>query len=157
MKKNILEYKGYYSKVEYSAEDRILFGKIECIKDLVTFEASNADEIEIEFHNAVDDYLQMCEELGQDPDKVYSGTFNVRIAPELHREMALAALKGGETLNSVVETAISMYLDNATELANNIWKVISADMMHKQEEVSNGNSMVSTAWFDEGGIEYVRI
>lgn len=103
---NILEYKGYYTKIEYSVEDRVLFGKIEGIKDLVNFECDNLADVEKEFHCAVDDYLALCEDLGQDPDKPYKGVFNVRIAPELHRKAAIAADKKGETLNSFVANAI---------------------------------------------------
>jgi predicted HicB family RNase H-like nuclease len=38
---NILEYKGFIGRVEFSAEDRILHGRIEFINDLVTFEATS--------------------------------------------------------------------------------------------------------------------
>ena len=109
---NILEYKGYYTKVEYSVEDHILFGKIEGIKDLVNFECESLDDIEKEFHSAVDDYLALCEELGEAPDKPYKGVFNVRISPELHRKAAIAADKKGETLNSFVAQAIKDALDD---------------------------------------------
>lgn len=109
--KNILEYKGYFAKVEYSAEDKVLYGKIEGIRDLVNFESESIETIEQEFRNAVDDYLELCEELGQNPDKAYSGTFNVRIAPELHRKLALQAVKNSETLNSAVEKAIHAFVE----------------------------------------------
>ena len=46
MNGNILEYKGYYTKVEYSAEDKVLYGKIEGIKDLVNFESESPEKIE---------------------------------------------------------------------------------------------------------------
>ena len=108
--KNILEYKGYYTKIEYSAEDRLLYGKIEGIKDLVNFESAQPEKIEEEFHSAVDDYLALCEELGQSPDRSYSGTFNVRVSPALHRSLALEAYKRGETLNSTVESALRAYV-----------------------------------------------
>lgn len=67
--KNLLQYKGYSTKIEYSAEDQLFYGKIEDIKDLVNFESKDADQIEQEFHNAVDDYLELCKELGKEPDK----------------------------------------------------------------------------------------
>lgn len=103
---NVLEYKGYYTKVEYSAEDGILYGKIEGIKDLVNFECENAADVEAEFQRAVDDYLAFCRDLGESPDKPYRGVFNVRISPELHRRAAMAADKRGETLNAFVARAI---------------------------------------------------
>lgn len=66
---NILEYKGYFTKIEYNVEDKVLFGKIEGINDLVSFESDQPNEIENEFHNAVDDYLELCRELSQLPNK----------------------------------------------------------------------------------------
>lgn len=108
---NILEYKGYHAKVSFDAEEEILFGKIEGIRDLVTFEADEMKNVKKEFENAVDDYLESCVELGKKPDKEYRGTFNVRISPELHKEMALLALKNGEYLNQTVEKAIQNYVD----------------------------------------------
>ena len=46
---NVIQYKGYFTNVEYSQEDQILFGKIEGIRDLVTFECENAGEVEQAF------------------------------------------------------------------------------------------------------------
>ena len=106
MKSNILEYKGYYTKVEYSAEDKVLFGKIEGISDLVNFESESSETVENEFHAAVDDYLAFCKDLGKNPDKPYKGMFNVRVTPELHRMAAIEADKRGETLNAFVAQAI---------------------------------------------------
>ena len=110
--KNILQYKGYFAKVEYSVEDRLLYGKIEGIKDLVNFESDSVENIEQEFKKAVDDYLDLCKELGQEPDKTYSGTFNVRISPALHRSLAMQAIESGESLNSTVEKAINSFLSD---------------------------------------------
>lgn len=114
MSENILEYKGYYTKIEYSAKDRVLFGKIEGIRDLVNFESENIADIEKEFHLAVDDYLAFCEEIGQEPEKTYKGVFNVRIPPELHRAAAIAAGKKGETLNAFVARAIDEAVNGKT-------------------------------------------
>ena len=55
--RNILEYKGYLTKIEYSAEDNVIFGKVEGIKDLILFESENTSGIEGKFHEAVDEYL----------------------------------------------------------------------------------------------------
>lgn len=111
MKENILEYKGYHAKIEFNVETYTLRGKIDGIKDLVTFQSSDAKMIEIEFHNAVEDYLEFCKEVGKEPEKEYRGSFNVRIAPDLHRRLATVAYKNGETLNALVEKAIKSYID----------------------------------------------
>lgn len=112
---NILEYKNYYTKIKYNSEDKILHGKIEGIADLVTFQCTNATKIEEEFHNAVDDYLVFCEEVGKDPDKSYKGSFNIRINPDLHKELVIKAFKNNESLNQTVENAIREYLRPTSE------------------------------------------
>lgn len=103
---DLLRYKGYSARPEYSAEDRIFYGKILGISDLVDFRSENAGELEDEFHKAVDDYLEFCAEIGKKPEKEYNGMFNVRISPELHREASVFAQAEGITLNKVVERAI---------------------------------------------------
>lgn len=110
MMKDILEYKGYYTKVNYSAEDGVLYGKIEGIKDLVNFECESAVEVKREFQRAVDEYLDLCVSLGKEPEKVYKGTFNVRIGTDLHKQISALAFKNGESLNQTVEKAIRTYV-----------------------------------------------
>lgn len=129
MKKNILEYKGYHTTVEFDAETYVLRGKIEGINDFVNFESIDPRTIEQEFHKAVDDYLIFCQEVGKEPDKEYKGTFNIRIQPTLHKKLALLALKNGDSLNAVVEKAIQAYVEESkvtsTELQQTI-RILSA-------------------------------
>lgn len=74
-------------------------GKLkEGLKEL--FECENIKDIEKEFHEAVDDYLEFCKEVGKEPDKEYKGTFNVRISPELHKKLVNVAMKNGDSLNT---------------------------------------------------------
>lgn len=82
---DIMEYKGYHSRIEFDSVSKVLHGKIEGIIDLVTFESNSISEIESEFHKAVDDYLAFCADIGQEPNKEYKGSFNIRITPELHK------------------------------------------------------------------------
>ena len=62
------EYKGYCADVEIDFEDHILHGRIDGIRDLVTFESETVDGIVREFHSAVDDYLEFCSEVGKQPN-----------------------------------------------------------------------------------------
>lgn len=108
--KNILEYKGYHTKIEFDSESLVVRGKIEGIKDFVDFESADMTNIEEEFHAAIDEYLEFCKEVGKEPDKEYKGTFNIRIAPELHKKLAVVAMINGDTLNATVEKAIAEYV-----------------------------------------------
>ena len=108
--RNVYEYKGYHTKIEFDTETLTLRGKIEGIADLVDFECADPSKIEMEFHNAVDDYLDFCAEVGKTPEKEYKGTFNVRIAPYLHRSLAMLSNKQGISLNQAVEKAVEAYI-----------------------------------------------
>lgn len=146
MMKNILEYKGYYAKVEYSSEDKVLFGKIEGINDLVNFESDSTEGIEKEFREAVDDYLEFCKEVGKEPDKIYKGTFNVRINPELHKQIALIALKNGDTLNKTIEKALEEYAKSTTRT-----EVV---LCEKIDMLSEQLSAQTTTESEEDGISF---
>lgn len=105
--KNYLEYKGYVGTVEFSAEDKIFFGKIQGINDLVTFEGTSVDELEKSFQESILDYLETCATLNKSPEKVFKGSFNVRVSQELHQKTALLASKKGLNLNDVVKKALN--------------------------------------------------
>jgi len=104
---NTLEYNGYIGSVEYSSEDRCFWGKLEMIDDLVTFEASSVDELEANFQSSVNEYIETCQMLGREPQKVYKGVFNVRIPPKLHQEAYKKALSMGISLNALVQQSLS--------------------------------------------------
>lgn len=107
---NIIEYKGYYGNIEFSEKDKIFYGKVQGIKSLISYEGENADELINDFHTAIDDYLEMCNQNGKEPEKAYKGTFNIRISPELHKNAAIYASEHKMSLNSVVETALAGYM-----------------------------------------------
>lgn len=60
----IFEYKGYQGTAVRSAEDGIWHGKILHISDLVGYHADTQTDLKAEFESAVDDYLELCAELG---------------------------------------------------------------------------------------------
>lgn len=101
-------YKGYQAKVEYSVEDGLVIGEVIGVRDSLNFHADTVDPKEIEaiFHQCIDDYLAFCAELGVDPDKSYSGSFNVRIGAERHRLAEQEAVRRGVSLNQFVSDAI---------------------------------------------------
>lgn len=108
--KNTIKYKDYYGSVEFSDDDNVFFGRIIGINDRILFEGCNVENLRRDFHESVDEYLETCEKLGKEPEKAYKGTFNVRIAPALHRELSIFSTSHGKTLNSTVEEAIRNYI-----------------------------------------------
>lgn len=114
---NILKYKDYIAKIEYSIEDEMIIGTVVGTRDAIIFqcETTDANEIEKCFREEIDAYLETCAQLGRNPDKSYSGSFNVRVSSESHRKIAIISEKKGISLNKVVETAIDEYIEHNEE------------------------------------------
>lgn len=112
MANNDISYKGYTGSMEVSSEDDCLHGRIQFLDDIVTYEAESVPGIKKAFEEAVDRYIAFCERNGKTAGKPYSGTFNVRIGPELHRQAAHASRARDVKLNEFVTSAIRAAVDN---------------------------------------------
>lgn len=102
----MMEYKGYIGMVEYDDEAEILHGEVINIKDVITFQAQSVSDLRTAFQESIDDYLEYCEERGEEPDKPFSGKFMLRVTPEQHRLISIAAKKSGQSLNAWVAERI---------------------------------------------------
>jgi predicted HicB family RNase H-like nuclease len=58
------------------------------------------------FEEAVDDYLDLCEQTGKSPEKPFKGTFNIRLDPSLHQRLVAHAIDEGKTLNTFIKEAL---------------------------------------------------
>lgn len=118
---DLLTYKGYFGSAQYSAADEVFHGKLEGINDLVTYEGTTVQELLDAFREAVEDYLEMCKDIGKEPNKTYKGSFNVRIPGELHRDAAVFAASRDISLNDFVRTAIQYALMNKGKLQGSVF------------------------------------
>ena len=114
LKTTKLIHKGFTGSGEMSLEDDCLIGRVLFIDDIVTYEGATVAELVENFRVAVDHYLDHCKRTGKPANKPYSGTFNVRIGPQLHREAVIAANAAGINLNEFVMTAIEVTLKTAS-------------------------------------------
>ena len=64
-----LSYKGYAARIEFSSEDECFVGHIAGIKDIVGFHGETVAELKAAFEEAVNDYLDTCEQIGKSPQK----------------------------------------------------------------------------------------
>lgn len=69
-----LSYHGYTATIEYDDDDKLWHGKLDKIHDMINFHSFKAEEIERELHNAVDDYLDFCKEIGKKPEEPHDKT-----------------------------------------------------------------------------------
>jgi predicted HicB family RNase H-like nuclease len=108
-----MQYKGYEGSVLYSAEDKILHGKLQGIRDFVIYDGEDVATLEKNFHGAVDEYLAFCEAEGKTPNVPFKGSVNVRLTRDLHRRAALFAEEKNRKLNAVINDALQQYLAHA--------------------------------------------
>lgn len=100
-------YKGYVGSIEFDDEDMVFHGRVLGLRDVVTFEAANAEELVSAFHDSVDDYLAFCRERGIDPQKPYSGRLALRTTPEIHALLTMAASSDGKSINQWVSDTLA--------------------------------------------------
>ncbi len=130
MNNNIRRYKGYFTAIQCDFESGVLWGKIEGIDDLITFEGDTLPEVVVAFEESVDDYLAYCAQIGKQPEKSYSGSFNIRVPVELHKAAAERAIADGRTLNQVVAAALEAYLKPAPSIDLTQWQRSASFMQY---------------------------
>ena len=111
--KDIMKYKGFIGSVHYASEDRVFCGKVEGVKDLITFEGSTVDELEEGFKFMVDEHIKDCAKRNIPPEKSYKGNLNIRLSPELHKKAAYNAELKGISLNQYINDAIKKELESS--------------------------------------------
>jgi predicted HicB family RNase H-like nuclease len=104
---NTMTYKNYAARIEYDDDDLIFTGRIAGIRDGVGFHADTVEGLRDAFHEAVEDYLETCAEIGKEPRRSYSGQVMFRVSPEVHRKAAIAAELSGKSLNQWAEEVLS--------------------------------------------------
>ena len=111
--KDMMRYKDYLGSVHFSDEDDVFYGRVEFIRALVSYEGTDVATLRQAFREAVDDYLRTCAEQGQQPEKPFKGSFNVRISPQLHQRIAASAASKGLTINKYIADILERHVKNA--------------------------------------------
>ncbi|MFM2041731.1 MAG: hypothetical protein RLY86_307 [Pseudomonadota bacterium] len=102
-----MEYKGYVAgPISFDPDSRTFSGTVAGLKDVIHFEATDADGLVQAFRDSIDDYLDLCAERGESPDRSFSGQMLIRATPDLHRKAALRAEAEGISLSQWVARRI---------------------------------------------------
>ncbi|WP_449434602.1 type II toxin-antitoxin system HicB family antitoxin [Pseudomonas putida] len=104
---NVMTYRGYAARIEYSDEDQLLIGHVAGIRDVIGFHGESINELRQAFVEAVDDYIETCERLGREPQKAYSGKLSLRLEPALHASVAAKAELAHKSINQWVSDILS--------------------------------------------------
>ena len=103
---NMMTLDGYHAKIEYDAELDLFRGEILGLSGGADFYGKNPKELRAEFRKSLQVFLEVCREKGIEPRRSYSGKFNLRIPPELHERLALAAQAEGKSINALAQEAL---------------------------------------------------
>ncbi|WP_216912830.1 type II toxin-antitoxin system HicB family antitoxin [Synechococcus sp. CCAP 1479/10] len=103
---NLMTLDGYQAKIEYDADTDQFRGEILGLSGGADFYGSTPDELRREFKKSLEVFLEVCKEQGIEPRKHFSGRFNLRISPELHKKLAMTAEVQGKSLNRLAQEAL---------------------------------------------------
>lgn len=109
--KEVLHYKGYTAELHLDVEDKIIVGKVINTADIISFHGNTMLEVEQAFHDVLDTYLETCKKENIEPSRPYSGKFNLRITPNLHKKLSVNALRANMSLNEYTEYLITKGLN----------------------------------------------
>jgi predicted HicB family RNase H-like nuclease len=115
---NAMNYKGYFARIDFDGRDNIFVGHVLGVDDRISFHGETVTELTEDFHAAVDHYLSDCEQAGRKPQKPASGKLMLRIDPDVHARVGIAAAVSGESVNQwseeVLGRAAREVLEHAT-------------------------------------------
>ena len=105
---NLMTYDGYQAKIEYDEDLDQFRGEILGLNSGADFYGKNPKELRTEYKKSLEVFLAVCAEKGIEPRRNFSGKFNLRISPELHERLAIAAQAEGKSINSIAQEALQI-------------------------------------------------
>lgn len=98
----MLNYKGYSGKAEFDDMSGVFHGEVIDLNDVITFQGSTVQELVTAFRESVDDYLDFCEERGEEPERPFSGKLLLRMTPSIHKKVYIDAKRAGKSINEFI-------------------------------------------------------
>ena len=107
---NLMTVDGYSAKIEYDFDIDMFRGEILGLTGGADFYGKTLNQLRSEFKKSLAVFLEVCKEKGVEPRRNYSGKFNLRIPPELHERLAIAAQAEGKSINTVAQEALAQHV-----------------------------------------------
>ena len=104
---NKLHYKGYTATIDFDAEGKVFFGRVDGINDIVSFHADTVADLEKEFADTMEFYFAGCAEDGRAPDKPDSDKLTLLLPARVRAAASAAADASGQSLNRWATAAIA--------------------------------------------------
>jgi predicted HicB family RNase H-like nuclease len=103
---NLMTVNNYHAKIEYDADLDMFCGEILGLNGGADFYGRNPKDLRTEFKRSLKVFLDVCREKGIEPRRRFSGKFNLRISPELHEKLVIAAQAEEKSINALARDAL---------------------------------------------------
>ena len=104
---NVMTVGDYHATIEFNPDLDMFRGEILGLNGGADFYGKNPKELRSEFKRSLDVFLEVCAEKGIEPKRHFSGKFNLRISPELHEKLAIAAQASGKSINALAQQTLA--------------------------------------------------
>lgn len=94
-----MTYKNYLAKVVYDEDANLFHGEVVNIRDVITFEGSSVDELQLAFKESVNDYLEFCKIRNEKPDSPLNEFISINLPLEKQILLRNAAQKSGKNFD----------------------------------------------------------
>lgn len=108
----MMQYKGYTGRIDFDDQADVFHGEVIGLRDVITFQGKTVDEVKTAFRESVEDYLEFCAKRGEEPEKPFTGKLMLRISPDLHRKVYIAAKQSGSSLNAWISQTLQHSTDH---------------------------------------------
>ena len=99
---NNLLYRDYEGSISYSHTDRLFYGKVLGIRSLISYEGADPEELEKDFREMLDFYLESSEEDGIPIEVPEKESWDIQLGKDLYQKAFLYAIKHDQTLEDLV-------------------------------------------------------
>jgi predicted HicB family RNase H-like nuclease len=103
---NVMTVDDYHATIEFDPDLDLFRGEILGLNGGADFYGKNPKELRAEFKRSLSVFLEVCAEKGIEPKRRFSGKFNLRISPQLHEKLAIAAQARGKSINTLAQEAL---------------------------------------------------
>ncbi len=104
--RNTIEINSYKATVEYDPDIDMFRGSFININGGADFYAKDIDSLKHEGEVSLNEFLEMCEEDGVNPRKEFSGKLMVRIDPDIHEAVTIAAASKNVSINTWIAESL---------------------------------------------------
>jgi predicted HicB family RNase H-like nuclease len=103
---NVMTVDGFHATIEFDSDLDLFRGEILGLNGGADFYGKNPKELRTEFKRSLKVFLEVCAEKGIESRRHFSGKFNLRISPDLHEKLAIAAQARGTSINTLAQEAL---------------------------------------------------